>query len=212
MDNGLTRIRRGRKRPVDSTFHMFGPDQPLFPPQVLEDRLPAEHLARFLAELVDKYLDLGPICAAYTERRAAPPYDPRPMVRILLYGYTVGVCSSRVIERKCVDDVPFRWLSAGTAPDYGSIVRFRRRHLFALGHLFVQAFALCQAAGVVRLGRVPLDGTNVPANLVPEDVTAGLLAEAERIDKAEDATSCKNSCSGELPKLLPHRQLRLAEI
>ena len=79
------------------------------------------------------------------------------MVRILLYGYTIGVCSSRVIERKCVDDVSFRWLAAGAAPDYRAIARFRRRHLSAIGYLFVQALALCQAAGIVRLGRVALD-------------------------------------------------------
>ena len=76
------------------------------------------------------------------------------MVRILLYGYITGVRSSRVIERKCVDDVAFRWLADGAAPDYRAIARFHKRHLSALGHLFVQALALCQDAGMVRLGRV----------------------------------------------------------
>ena len=52
----------------------------------------------------------------------------------------------------------------GAGPDYRAIARFRQRHLSALGHLFVQALALCQAAGMVRLGRVALDGTKVRAN------------------------------------------------
>ena len=109
----------------------------------LDHWLPAEHLARLIAELVDEHVDLGPIWAAYVEGRAAPSDDPRLMVRILLYGYTTGVRSSRVIERKCVDDVPFRWLAAGTAPDYRAIARFRKRHLAALGYVFVEALALC---------------------------------------------------------------------
>ena len=99
---------------------VFDPDQGLCSPS-LDDWLPAEHLARLIAELVDEHLDLVPIRAAYTAGRTAPPYDPRLMVRILLYGYTTGVGSSRVIERKCVDDVPFRvvgrWGGTGLSGD-----------------------------------------------------------------------------------------------
>ncbi|MBV9319750.1 MAG: transglycosylase family protein [Mycobacterium sp.] len=134
------------------------------------------------------------------------------MVRILLYSYTIGVCSSRAIERKCLDNVAFRWLAAGKAPDHQAIIRFRRRHPYALAHLFVQALALCQAAGIVRLGRVALDDTRVPANLVPEEVTAALLADAERIDRAEDATLGENSRGGALPEQLPRNHIRLAKI
>ena len=141
------------KPPVDKTFRAFDPGQGLLllPPS-LDDWLPAEHVARFIAELVDEHLDLSRIRAAYTEGRGGPPYDPRLMVRILLHGYTIGVRSSRAIEVKCTDDVAFRWLAAGAGPDYRAIARFRKRHLSALGHLFVQALALCQAAGMVRLG------------------------------------------------------------
>lgn len=60
----------------------------------------------------------------------------------LAYGYTTGVRSSRAIERKLVGDVPLRWLAAGAAPQYRAIARFRKRHLSALGHLFVQASTL----------------------------------------------------------------------
>ena len=107
------------------------------------DRLPAKHLARLIAELVDEHLDLVRIRAAYTEARGGLPYDPRLMA-LLLYAYTTGVWSSRMIERKCVDDVAFRWLTAGASPDYRAIAEFRKQHLSALGHLFVQALALCR--------------------------------------------------------------------
>lgn len=96
--------------------------------------LPADHLARFIAELVDEHLDLSRITATYTEGRGGPPYDPRLMVRILLHGCTTGVRSSRKLETACVDVVAFRWLAAGSAPDYRAIARFRKRHLSALGH------------------------------------------------------------------------------
>jgi transposase len=216
------------KAPVDKTFRIFDPEQGLLLPPSLDDWLPAEHVARFIAELVDEHLDLSRIRAGYTEGRGAPPYDPRLMVRILLYGYTIGVRSSRAIEVKCVDDVPFRWLAAGAAPDFRAIARFRKRHLSALGHLFVQALALCQAAGMVSLGRVALDGTKVRANASKrkamsyarmtekEKVLAGevsaLLAEAERIDKAEDAEFGKNNRGDELPEELRRRETRLAKI
>jgi uncharacterized protein YabE (DUF348 family)/transposase len=162
------------KSPGPQYVHVFDPDQGLLPPG---------HLARLIAELVDKHLDLLPIRTAYTKARATPPFDPPLMVRILLYGYTTGVHSSRMIERQCVDDVAFRWLAAGAAPDHRAIVRFRKRHRAALGYLFAEALALCKAAGLVRLGRVALSGT--------ERVLAGkvwaLMADAESIDEAEDA-------------------------
>jgi resuscitation-promoting factor RpfB len=196
LDSGQTRISRGRSRPVDKAFRVFAPDQGSLLPPSLDDRLADERLARFIAVLVDEHLDLVRIRAAYAKGRGGPPCDPRLMVRILLYGYISGVRSSRVIERECVDDVFFRWLAAGAAPDYRAIARFRRRHLAAVGQLFVQALALCQAAGVVRLGRVALDGTRVRANVLAAEVSA-LLADAERIDKDEDATFGKDSRGGE---------------
>jgi transposase len=213
---------------VDKTFRAFDPDQGLLLPPSLDDWLPADHLARFIADLVDEHLDLSRIHAAYTEGRGAPPYDPRLMVRLLLFGYTTGVRSSRKLEAACVDIVAFRWLAAGTAPDYRSIARFRKRHLSALGHLFVQALALCQAAGMVKLGRVALDGTKLRANAsrrkamsyarmsqkekILADEVSDLLAEAEAIDRAEDAEFGKDRRGDELPEELRRRETRQAKI
>lgn len=216
------------KVPVDKTFRPFNADQVLLLPPSLDDWLPAEHLARFVAELVDEHLDLSRIRAAYTEGRGAPPFDPRLMVRLLIYGYTTGVRSSRAIEKRCIDDVPFRWLACGAAPDYRSIARFRKRHLSALAQLFLQALKLCQAAGMVSLGRVALDGTKVRANasrrkamsyarlsekekVLAEEVSA-LLAEAQRIDDAEDAHFGKDRRGDELPAELARRESRLVKL
>lgn len=153
-------------------------------------------------------LDLGPVLADYTEKRGFPPYDPRLMVRLLIYGHTTGVRSSRAIKRKCADDVAFRFLAADQAPDFRSIARFRR-HLDTLADLFTQSLQLAQKLGMVKMGRVALDGTKLEANASKhkamsygrlidkeerveaeiaelEAMAAGLLADAESADAAEE--------------------------
>jgi transposase/cytochrome c5 len=221
--------------PVNKTFRVFVPDQMLLLPPSLDEWLPEDHLARFVAELVDEVLDLSPILASYTEKRGFPPYDPRLMVRLLIYGYTTGVRSSRAIERKCVDDVAFRYLAAGQGPDYRSISRFRARHLDALAGLLTGSLHLAQKLGMVKMGRVALDGTKLEANaskhkamsyarLVDkeerieaemaelETAATALLADAENIDAAEDQVFGANGKDTDLPAELDRREKRLARL
>jgi transposase len=217
------------------TFRAFDPDQILLMPPSLNEWLPEDHLARFVAELIDQVLDLSAIYADYGEVRGYPPYDPRLMLRLLIYGYTTGVRSSRAIERKCVDDVAFRFLAADQAPDFRSIARFRRRHLDALADLLVQSLQLAQKLGMVKLGRVALDGTKLRANaskhkamsydrLVDKEAAveaeiaelearaAGMLADAEAVDEAEDARYGPDGKDADLPGELARREQRLARI
>lgn len=204
-------------------------------PPSLNEWLPPDHLARFVAELVDEVLDLSAIYDSYQEVRGYPPYDPRLMVRLLIYGYSVGVRSSRAMERKCVDDVAFRFLAADQAPDYRSIARFRRRHLDALAEMFTQSLRLAQRLGMVRMGRVALDGTKLRANaskhkamsynrLVDKEAAteaeiaelearvADLLADAEATDTAEDAAYGPDGKDADLPAELDRREKRLARL
>ena len=210
--------------PAEQNVPCVRPDRRLSVAPALNDPLPAEHLAWLIAALVDEHLDLACIRVADTEARGEPPYDPRLMVRLLLYAYITGVCSSRVIERRCVDHAAFRWLTAGASPDYRAIARFRRRHLSALGHLFVQALTLCRSAGVVRLGVIALDRTRVRDNVSEREAmsyardkvlvqeVSALLTGAERIDKAEDAVFGKNRRVGRQPQQLRRRDTALAKI
>jgi len=85
------------------------------------------------------------------------------LLRLLIYGYCTGVRSSRGIERRCVDDVAFRYLAAGQVPDFRSVAKFRRWHLDALAGLLLQSVQLAQQVGMVRLGRVALDGPKLRA-------------------------------------------------
>jgi hypothetical protein len=157
------------------------------------------------------------------------------MLRLLIYGYMTGVRSSRAIERKCVDDVGFRWLAADQAPDFRSVARFRRRHLNALADLFLQSLRLAQRLGMVKMGRVALDGTKLQANasrhkamshsrLVAKEeqieaevaeleaTVAALLADAEATDTAEDARYGVDGTDTDLPAELDRREQRLARL
>lgn len=224
-----------RAAAVDKTFRAFDPHQILLLPPSLDAWLPEDHLARFVADLVDEVLDLSPILAEYTEKRGFPPYDPRLMLRLLIYGYTTGVRSSRAIERRCVDDVAFRFLAADQAPDFRSIARFRRRHLDTLGSLFLQSLHLAQKLGMVKMGRVALDGTKLEANaskhkamsygrLVDKEErieaeiaeleakAAALLADAEATDAAEDQAFGVGGKETDLPAELGRREKRLARL
>jgi transposase len=226
---------QGRPAAVDKTFRAFDPHQVLLLPPSLDDWLPEDHLARFVAELVGDVLDLSPILADYTEKRGFPPYDPRLMVRLLIYGYTTGVRSSRAIERRCVDDVAFRFLAADQAPDFRSIARFRRRHLDALAGLFTQSLQLAQRLGMVKMGLVALDGTKLQASAskhkamsygrliskeerVEAEIAAlearahALLADAEATDTAEDETFGPDGKEVDLPAELDRREKRLARL
>lgn len=100
------------------------------------------------------------------------PVEKQQPVRLLIYGCTTGVRSSRAIERKCADDIAFRFLAADQASDFRSISRFRRRHLDALADLFTQSLHLAQKLGMVKRGRVALDGTKFEANASKHKATS----------------------------------------
>jgi transposase len=117
---------------VGKVFRDYQPGQTMLLPPSLDEWLPAEHLARFVDELVEQHLDLGPFYAAHTNPKGFPPWDPRMMLKLLLYGYLTGCRSSRRLETACVEQVAFRFLSANQVPDHRAFSRFRRRHLAAI--------------------------------------------------------------------------------
>ena len=210
------------------TFRRYDQSQCYLLPPSIDDWLPEDHEARFVSEVVEDLLDLSSIYASYASASGAPPYDPRMMLKLLVYAYSTGVTSSREIERHCRIDVAFRWLSANEVPDYRSIARFRRRHLDALDPLFLQVLGLCAKAGLVSLGRVALDGTKLDANasrhkamsydhIVPkiaglEAEVASLLAEAEAVDQAEDEAFGPDRRGDEIAPELRRRESRLAKL
>ena len=204
-------------------------DQTLIFPPCLHDWLPESHLAHFLVDVVSA-LDLSAIYKSYEEKdgRGQAAYAPEMMVRLLLYGYAIGVYSSRKIQTRTFEDVAFRYLSGDQHPDHATIAEFRKRHLEALSGLFTQALLLCCEAGLVKLGHVAIDGTKIKANASKHKAQSygrmgeteqrlkqeieGLLKQAEQTDAAEDAQYGKGQRGDELPEELARRESRLKKL
>src|SRR6202165_6146497 len=106
------------------TYRSYLPEQDLLLPPSLGDWLPEDDLAYFVSNVVDQ-LDLSAIESVYEEEeRGQPPYHPRMMTKLLMYGYCVGVFSSRRIQKKLSEDVGFRVLAAGDEPGLRKISGF----------------------------------------------------------------------------------------
>src|SRR5712691_5863544 len=167
-------------------------EQPLLLPPDLHDWLEEDHLAWFVIEAIEE-LELDAFYASYrADGHGRAAHDPKMMLTLLTYAYCVGERSSRGIERRCREDVAFRVICANQAPDHATIARFRVRHEEALADLFGQILGLCGRAGIIDVGVVAVDGTKLAAAASDgairsyEQIAAEILAEAGRIDAAED--------------------------
>src|SRR6185312_10390337 len=149
---------------MSKTFRPWLVDQPQLLPRSVQEFLPADHVAHFIRDMVREDLELSAILDDYDAVRGYPPFDPRMMTAMLLYGYSRGVYSSRRLARACEERLDFMAVTAQNQPDFRTIAKFRRRHLEALAGLFVQVLKLCQKAKLVELGHVALDGTKMKAN------------------------------------------------
>jgi len=210
------------------TYKIYLPEQNLLLPPSLRDWLPENHLVYCVSDVVDQ-LDLSAIESVYEEEdRGQPPYHPRMMTKILLYGYCVGVFSSRRMEKRLVEDVAFRVLAAGNEPDFRTLSDFRKIHLKALEELFQQVLRLALEVGALKLGRVVLDGSKVKANASKHKAMSygrmeetekrlrkevrELLKQAEAVDKEEDQRYGRERQGEELPEELQRRETRIARI
>jgi len=137
-------------------------DTPYLLPPSVQDYLPEDHLARFVAEMVDQ-LDMSTLLGVYAGK-GKKPYHPAMLVALLFYGYATGTFSSRKLEKATYDSIAYRYLCANTHPDHDTIASFRKRFLKELEGFFVEILLVGQAMGLVKLGTVSLDGTKIKAN------------------------------------------------
>ena len=194
----------------------------------MREWLPEGHLAHHVSDLVDG-LDLTAFYVPYEgDGRRNAPYEPRMMVKVLLYAYATGVFSSRRVARKLEEDVAFRVLAAGNVPQHRTLCEFRRRHLEDFQALFVEVVRLAQELGLARLGKLSIDGTKVRANASKrkamsydrmqeeeqrlESEIEALLRQADAVDEAEDARLGAEVRGDDLPAELRRREARLAAI
>jgi transposase len=213
---------------MGKSYRPYLPDQEFLLPPSLRDWLPENHLVYFVSDVIDN-LNLSAMDTVYgEEQRGQPPYDPRMMTKLLVYGYCVGVFSSRRIQQRLAEDIAFRVLAAGNAPNFRTISDFRKIHLPTLESLFEQILKIALEAGAMKLGRVALDGTKVKASASKHKAMSydriqdkerqiraevrELLAQAEAADAEEDALYGAEQRGDEWPEELQRRETRLKKI
>lgn len=213
---------------MPTSFRPYRPDQSYLLPPSLKDWLPEDHLSLFVSDAVDN-LDLSAFYRRYEgDGRRAQPFDPRMMVKVLVYAYATGVVSSRKIAKRLEEDVAFRVLAAGNFPAHRTICDFRLRHLEEFRELFVQVVRLAREAGLVKLGRVAVDGTKVGAHASRHKAMSygrmrkvekrlrreidELLERAAAQDASEDEHYGPDLRGDELPEELRRREDRLRKI
>jgi len=205
---------------MPQNFLVCDREQELLLPPSLREWLADDHLVWLVLDAVGE-LDLAWFYGAYrADGHGRAAHDPEMMVALLLYSYALGQRSSRLIERRCREDVPTRVICANQTPDHTTIARFRARHQDALAATFTQVLALCARAGLVSVGVVAVDGTAMAANASGEATRSypairnevdRILDEAAQIDAAEDAGHA-TARGDDLPAELTDRRSRLARL
>src|SRR5258708_34697595 len=196
----------------------------LLPPSV-EDFVPEDHLARVIDEVVET-LDTTAIENQYSVL-GQKSYHPKSILKLLFYGYSIGVMSGRKIARHCESDTAFMFLARMYRPDFRTINDFRKDNLEQIENYFVDIVGLCKALGMVKAGTIIIDSTKIRANAssdkmynkehyerlqkeVDEQIK-NLLKQGEQTDAAEDAEYGDNR-GDELPEGLRNKQQRKEKI
>jgi len=206
-----------------TSYLPYLPDQSFLLPPSLDEWLPDGHLAYFISETVDA-LDLSAFHARYAGGGARnQPFHPVMMVKILIYGYSSGVFSSRKLAKKLHEDVAFRVLGAGNFPAHRTLSDFRALHLAELAELFVQVVKMARECGLVKMGTIAVDGTKMKANAsrhkamsykrmqqAEEELNSEIKALLERA-KATDEIE-RNEPELDIPAEITRREQRLAVI
>jgi transposase len=196
----------------------------LLPPSVNE-WVRSDHPARVLSDIVDR-LDVSGFRDVSTEGR--PCYDPRVMLKVLLWGYATGVRASRKIEERLHSDVVFMWLAGLERPDFRTICLFRKDNLAAIAGLFAQVLVVAKQMGLLKLGLVALDGTKLRASAginsfkrvaewrkelaKAQEEVGRMLADAEEQDAADDERYGRDRHGDELPRELADAKERIRKI
>jgi transposase len=214
---------------MPSNYRAYQPEQSYLLPPSPSDWLPENHLAFFISEVVDE-MDLSAFHGRYEEGdpRGNQPFHPAMMLKILIYAYATGTFSSRRIAQKIEEDVAFRVLTAGNFPQHRTICDFRQEHLQKFVELFKQVVLIAKNSGLIKLGRVAIDGTKIKANASRhkamsydrmkqqekklECEISELLQQAEQTDREEDHEYGSENRGDELPEELQRRESRLKKI
>jgi transposase len=175
-----------------SRFVDYNPEQAYLLPPDVKQVLGADHLCFFVHEAVER-LDLRRFLEVYSEE-GGRLYHPSMMLKVWLYGYALGMTSSRRLEQRIREDLAFRYLAGGLAPDYWALNEFRRKHARGINDVFVQVLEMAQRLGLARMGTVAIDSTRVKANASADRVERVEQARQERARKRRRVRRWQKAC------------------
>jgi transposase len=139
-------------------------DQNQLFPASIDEYIGPEDPVRAYDAFVEQ-VDFAQLGVELDEHQVGPPeFDPRSMVKLLVYGYSYGIRSSRKLERATHHNVSFIWLMGGLKPDHKTIARFRRDNAGALKGILRQCAQVCLKLGLVEGNTLFVDGTKIRAN------------------------------------------------
>jgi len=210
---------------VTSNFIRYDQEQQHLLPKNIADWVEEDSLERYVSDVIDQLDNDGRLEPFYPDARkdgpGRPSFHPVMMVKVLVYGYCIGVRSSRKLDRLLERDVAFRYLAANQQPDFRTISLFRKNHREAFEHLFVEILRICREAGMAEMGTVALDGRRVQGdaaldqNRTREQLTVeiqDILDEAAEIDEEEDEEYGPEQRGDELPEELRDQEDRLKRL
>ena len=179
----------------------------LLPPS-LDDLVPGDHAARFVAAFVDEldmasWRELG--VEPEGERLGAPSYPPEALLSVWLYGFMTGVRSSRKLEAACCERIPFVWLAGRHRPDHNTLWRFYQAHRDDMRALFRRTVRIAVKADLVDLALQAVDGTKVASASRSRSLDGPALARLlKRTDAAIADLEAQNATGGDpAPPRLP---------
>ena len=133
-------------------------------PEALDEYISEDNIVRFIDAFVDglgiEELGFGGCTLKETGR---PPYDPRDLLKLYIYGYLNRIRTGRTLERECHRNVELMWLMRKLGPDFKTITDFRKNNRQAFKGVFRQFVMLCKGLGLVGGELVALDGSKFKA-------------------------------------------------
>lgn len=178
-------------------FLEYNPEQAYLLPPSVREVLGEEHLCFFIHRAVEK-LDLGAFEQAYSEE-GHPAYHPALLLKVWLYAYALGVTSSRRLEQRIREDLPFRYLAGGAQPDYWALNEFRKRHGRVINDVFTQVVELARSLGMGKLGQVAIDSTRIAANAAADSAESLEKLRTERAKIRQRIRRWQRQCEAEDP-------------
>lgn len=199
-------------------FQEYSPEQAALLPAHVRDVLNEKHLVFLISAMVEKQ-DLREWEAVYSDE-GQRPYHPAMLLKVLLYGFALGVRSSRKREQRSKEDLGFRYLAGGAEPDHKTLCEFLRPHGRRVNDLFTAVLEQLQAAGLLKLGVVATDSTRVKANASRDRVISAAGLRAERARKRRQVRQWERALAamdgdenpGGVVREMEQVQQRLAEI